>query len=405
MGDDNMKNKYSVILALAGCFFISLAFLVASQDENPRWKGTVEEQKGIKIIKNPDKPLYGEISFELEEDLSIGNEEDENYMFYRLTGIAVDQQENIFVLDDGECRIQKFDRNGNYLQTIGRKGQGPGEFEQPLGIFLDSEAMIYVRDTMRRNIHIFGKDGRFKETIRPQNDISSYFGITEKKNILTIHTPHTYVDTKTSIVLMDMEGKIIKEIATFSYPLRPRIKGHGLGNPYEHRLYLFPSSDGKGIYAHSSQYRIYILNTLGNLSHVIEVDKLPESITKKDKENQIENYLKRSEQMPIGEKLTRSEVKKAYIFPEFKPYFKGIISDDTGRIYVRNFKLYNPDDGSEKFDVFSQEGYYLYSVNVPLFPNIIKNRYIYNIEHDQVTGYAKIKRYKIKNWEQIKTGI
>jgi len=398
-----MKNKYSVILTL--CFFVSLAFLVANQDENPQWKGIVREENGVKLIKNPNKPLYGEISIELEEDLSIGNEEDENYIFYRLSGIAVDQEENIFVLDDGECRIQKFDRNGNYLQTIGRKGQGPGEFEQPFGIFLDSEAMIYVRDTLRRNIHIFGSDGRFKETINPQNNVSSYFGITKKKNILSIHTPRTYENTKTSIVLMDMEGKIIKEIATFPYQRSPNIKGHGLGNPYEHRLYLFPFNDGKGIYAHSSQYRIYILNTIGNLNHVIEVDKLPESITKKDKENLIEAYLKRREQMTIGEPLTESDVKKAYIFPEFKPYFKGIISDDKDRIYVSMFKLYNPKDSIQTFDVFSRDGYYIYKASFPFAPNIIKNGFIYYIEHGQEIGYPKIKRYKIKNWEQIKTEI
>jgi hypothetical protein len=398
-----MKIKYSVILAV--CFLACLAFLVANQNKNSQWKGKIEYKDGVKVFKNPNEPLYGEITFELEEDLSIGNEEDENYIFYRLGGIAVDSEKNIFVLDGGECRVQKFDREGNYLQTIGRKGQGPGEFEQPLGLFLDSDEMIYVRDTLRRNIHIFGKDGRFKETIKPQNDISSYFGITKKRNILTIHTPRTYVDMKRLVVLMDMEGKILKEIAAYPYQRRPRIKGHSLGNPYEHRLYLFTSNDGKGIYAHSFQYRIYILNTLGNLSHVIEVDKHPESITKKEKENQIENYLKRRKQLPIEEPLSRSEVKKAYIFPEFKPYFKGFNRDDKCRIYVRMFKLYNPKDSSEKFDVFSREGYYIYRVNMKIFPNIIDNGYIYNIEHEQETGYTKIKRYKIKNWNQIRKSI
>jgi hypothetical protein len=83
----------------------------------------------------------------------------------------------------------------------------------------------------------------------------------------------------------------------------------------------------------------------------------------------------------------------------------GLNSDNVGRIYVRMFKLYNPNDRSEKFDVFCQKGYYIYRTNLPLFPNIIKNGYIYNIEFNQDTGYSKIKRYKIKNWEQIKTGI
>jgi hypothetical protein len=83
----------------------------------------------------------------------------------------------------------------------------------------------------------------------------------------------------------------------------------------------------------------------------------------------------------------------------------GLNSDNVGRIYARMFKLYNPNDRSEKFDVFCQEGYYIYRTNLPLFPNIIKNGYIYNIEFNQDTGYSKIKRYKIKNWEQIKTEV
>ena len=372
--------------------------------KNPQWKGKIVIKDGVRVIKNPNEPLLGEITFNLEEDLSIGNEEDENYAFYNLGGFAVDSEENIFVLDGGECRIQKFDKNGTFLQTIGQKGQGPGEFEQPLGIFLDSEEMIYVRDTLRRNIHIFEKDGRFKKTIKPQIN-SSYFGITKEKNILAIHTPRSYIDMKRKIVLMDVEGKMMKEIVSFPYQRSPSIKGHMLGNPYRHRLYLFPTKNGEGIYGHSSQYKIFVLNSLGNLSHVIEVDKPSESISKKDKESLIQNYLKSREQFPIGEKLTKGEVEKAYIFPRLKPYFRGLNRDDKDRIYVRMFKLYNPKYSSEIFDVFSREGYYIYRANLPHAPNIIKNGYIYNIEYVQESGYSKIKRYKIKNWEQIKAGI
>jgi hypothetical protein len=65
----------------------------------------------------------------LEEDLIIGREDDENYMFYRVKNIEVDNQGNIYVLDAGSHRVQKYDKDGNYLLTIGKRGQGPGEFE------------------------------------------------------------------------------------------------------------------------------------------------------------------------------------------------------------------------------------------------------------------------------------
>jgi hypothetical protein len=67
--------KLAIIISIGLFFFIAYA----TENQNPQWKGTIEEEDGIKIIRNPNEPLYGEITFELEEDLSIGNEEDENY--------------------------------------------------------------------------------------------------------------------------------------------------------------------------------------------------------------------------------------------------------------------------------------------------------------------------------------
>ena len=69
----------------------------------------------MKVVKNPDEPLYGEIQLDLEEDLSIGREDDENYMFYSARNIALDSDENIYVLDSGNHRIQKFDKDGRFL--------------------------------------------------------------------------------------------------------------------------------------------------------------------------------------------------------------------------------------------------------------------------------------------------
>ena len=51
--------------------------------------------------------------------------------------VAVDKAGNIYILDSGNARIQKFGPDGKYLATIGRKGQGPGEFILPDGLDID----------------------------------------------------------------------------------------------------------------------------------------------------------------------------------------------------------------------------------------------------------------------------
>ncbi len=51
-----------------------------------------------------------------------------------------------------------------------------------------------------------------------------------------------------------------------------------------------------------------------------------------------------------------------------------------------------------EFDIFSQEGYYLYKTKIPFTPEVIKNGYFYDHYSSEETGEVKIKRYKVKNW-------
>ena len=154
-----MKNRTKVVSIVL--FLSVLIILVSFGDQKVEWKGKIDIENGIKIINNPKEPLYGEIKFELEEDLSIGNEDDENYLFYGVGDIQVDEGGNIYVLDSRNHRLQVFDKNGNYLRTIGKKGQGPGEFNVPTHLQLDDETgNIFVTDRSR-TIVIFEKEGKY----------------------------------------------------------------------------------------------------------------------------------------------------------------------------------------------------------------------------------------------------
>ena len=115
---------------------IILSFLLLwgfSINQRSQWKGKIEEEDGVKVIKNPLEPLYGEITFELEKDLSIGKRDNEMYRFSKVRNVAVDREGNIYVVDMNNNRIQVFDEQGIYVQTIGKKGEGKGEF---MGRFL-----------------------------------------------------------------------------------------------------------------------------------------------------------------------------------------------------------------------------------------------------------------------------
>ncbi len=66
-----------------------------------------------------------------------------------LSGVAVDSWGNVYVSDFSAARIWLFDSRGRFVRSLGRQGQGPGEYRAPTGIAIDSSERLYVRDTYR----------------------------------------------------------------------------------------------------------------------------------------------------------------------------------------------------------------------------------------------------------------
>ena len=269
-----MKNTISIVL-LVSAFMIFASFI----NQNPQWKGTIEEEDGVKVIKNPNEPLYGEITFDLEEDLSIGNEEDENYMFYRIVSPAVDSEGNIYVLDRFNFRIQKYDREGKYLLTIGRQGQGPGEFERPRSMCIDTQQNIYVRDV--RDIDIFDKNGKHIKSTVQSMMFGPFFGITKDGNIIAYNQSLRRGGMLEDVVLVDKDGKIIKTIVTYKSD-SSFSRGMNLGDIYTPGLCFSPINEHLAVYGYSSEYKLFVIDSSGNLVHIIEKDEPPTPLSKKE---------------------------------------------------------------------------------------------------------------------------
>jgi sugar lactone lactonase YvrE len=72
---------------------------------------------------------------------------------------------DIFVADghggDTNARIVKFDKSGQYLMSWGERGKGPGQFDAPHGLAMDSAGRLYVADRSNSRIQIFEQDGKF----------------------------------------------------------------------------------------------------------------------------------------------------------------------------------------------------------------------------------------------------
>ena len=63
-----MKIKIRFVLAVFLLF--SFIILVFCNKQKTEWKGTIEEENGILVVKNPKEPIYGEDVFNLEEEIT-----------------------------------------------------------------------------------------------------------------------------------------------------------------------------------------------------------------------------------------------------------------------------------------------------------------------------------------------
>ena len=85
------------------------------------------------------------------------------------TDVAIAPNGDIFVGDGhsgggtatGNARIVKFDKNGKFLKTWGKKGMGPGEFDVIHTLAFDSRGRLFVGDRQNNRIQIFDQNGKF----------------------------------------------------------------------------------------------------------------------------------------------------------------------------------------------------------------------------------------------------
>ena len=79
----------------------------------------------------------------------------------RPAGLAFDAEENVYVVDSKNHRLQKFTKNGELILGWGSYGDGEGQFDLPWGITVDELGDVYVADWRNDRVQKFTSDGDF----------------------------------------------------------------------------------------------------------------------------------------------------------------------------------------------------------------------------------------------------
>jgi len=361
----------------------------ASPAQKAGWKGKIVTEGNVRIVVNPGEPLYPEIRLDVVEELRIGKEGDERTQFYRIRDIHADPQGSIYVDDMSNGRVQVFDPQGVYLRTIGRRGQGPGEFENPTLIrFGGREARLHVMDRYQR-INLFDGQGLYIRSAVPERGFVDYFPDAADGFLAVMHAGSSEdLTSGHALCRLDANGKTRAVLAEYPSNLHMERRGEGtlsVRTGYEMTLYAAPLAGHGLVYGHSKEYELVVLGPEDRKALVIRKDEPRPEFTAEEK--------REFGKIPV---------------PSLKPYFFGILTDPQGRIYVqRNMNVaikrgFGPVGTEDKrFDVFSREGTFLFRAALPPSARLIQDGLVYSYFVDEDQGLEYAQRFRIKNYADL----
>jgi len=365
------------------CLLIfSLLLSCAKKEEYPAKIAVVE---GVKTITNPDYPREGNVQYAMEEDLSIGVAEgDEKYMLNMPIDINVSEDGTIYVMDWGDVCIKVYNSSGEYLDTVGREGIGPGEFSTPAYMAVSPDGRIFLLDGRNQRVSIFDREGEYLNGFRVEGfhtDLETdgmnrlYFAKRSYKEALE-NLPETSdfqeIETEVKVFRTDAQGK---ETITFGPFLgeknRTRRTGAdssvSIGSAYS--IVWSVDKDGRLYQGFNQDYIFHVFNQDGN--KVLTFGR---------------------EYTPVKNKRYSDRPTSLKYLPPYEPRFWGRFLDDDGNLWIN---IYTENDEEIVYDVFSPEGFYLKQVKVPHRIFHFKKGKAYSIVTSE-EGFRVVKRFRLK---------
>jgi hypothetical protein len=130
------------------------------------------------IVVRRGAPAWGN-NVAITREVRIGSVDGaEEYTFGQVAAVAASPDGTVYVLDASIPIVRVFDRAGRYVRSLGRRGQGPGEFTRPETV-LATQDRVAVRDPGNARITVFPAAGGNPQHWPYQSNSFSNFAMME----------------------------------------------------------------------------------------------------------------------------------------------------------------------------------------------------------------------------------
>jgi len=382
-----MRVRFYGVVALNFLFLINSLCLFHYEAYPAEQKIVLKTEKGTQVVYNPKDPAPppgSPSSVVLKQDLVIGLQtENEEYMFFDLRSIQVDDKENIYTLDDKEIKIKVFDNKGKLIRVFGKKGQGPGEMSMPVSTEIDPANNLIINDWGNNKLTYYSLAGKFVKEMPTGKFWSTIaFKFDSKGHIYGRNRIYGDITTE-QLIKFDSNLKPTDTIASLTSKRDPSFR-----QAFPPRFSFNVTKDDNLIWLITSKYELSVVNGKGKTIKKIVKDHDPVKITQEIKEILIkENFGERG--IPPG---------RTFEVPSHFPPVRYFIVDDECRIFVWTYE-YEEKDGIYYlyYDVFDAEGRYIAKFLHPQeeIVFVAKKNKIYCLERESKEGIPLVKRYSL----------
>lgn len=323
--------------------------------------------------------------------------------------IACDRKGNVYISDYKANNIKKLDSSGKFIKVIGRKGQGPGEFNMPFWLTATDDR-LFVWDMMNIRLCALSLEGEFIKSItfqisegRPQKLRSLPNGnVAVEMEKIYYEEADKPQDCTIEIYSPDLERKktVYSQQVWRNRYMIIESKGVYILEPFSPLVHWDVTPEGKIVIGYSKNYEIEIYDIIKGKLFSFTHDYEPVKVTDEDKEVFFSSIASGivSSRGGVMQRGAPDFVRKNTEFPKIKPSFDGILVDSEGNILVRSYRK-NRADERKFFDAFDSKGNFLGIVKIEgesiFFSGVrIRENYFWQQEPDK-EGLIKVVKYRI----------
>lgn len=378
--------KQVPVLVLAGWILASVFAIPPAG--GPATGEAANRAQAVTNGKRPAPPPGTASRLVLEEHFVVSSGDSPGLDYSDLNALAVRPDGSLFVLDSKESRVLAFDGKGKFLFAFGKKGQGPGEMNMPVGLSFSLADELIVEDALNQRLAFFDLKGKFLRHLSTAKALG-LSGI--------------QMDAQGRVVARSMGlaegGKLTMDVKAYDKDLNPlrTLASIEFGNPLQKKINPFSAiaalyaldSRGNLLLGTQEGYRVKVIDLEGRLLKTIERPYDPVLVAKEDKDE----MMKRLASADTG----GVNVKDMIAWPEAYPPYGLFVSGDDGRLLVQTFEK-----GKARreyyWDIFDAEGRYVFRFLSKTEFQAWRGGKLYGIEEDE-DGFKILKCYRTR-WEK-----